>query len=52
MRAAPDGYTLTMANMGTMTLRPALKRNYPVDPERHVQPISRFVTYSLFFVPV
>lgn len=52
MRAAPDGYTLTMCNIGTMALNPALYRNYPVDPERDVQPVSRLVTYSLvFFVP-
>ena len=52
MRAAPDGYTLTMANIGTMTLNPALYRNYPIDPERDVQPVSRLVTYSLFlFAP-
>jgi tripartite-type tricarboxylate transporter receptor subunit TctC len=52
MRSPPDGYTLTMANIGTMTLNPALSRNYPIDPERDVQPISRLVTYSLFcFVP-
>jgi tripartite-type tricarboxylate transporter receptor subunit TctC len=49
MRAAPDGYTLTMANIGTMTLNPALYRNYPINPERDVQPVSRLVTYSLFF---
>ncbi len=49
MRSPPDGYTLTMANIGTMTLNPALYRNYPIDPGRDVQPISRLVTYSLFF---
>lgn len=49
MRAAPDGGTLTMANIGTMALNPALRRGYPVDPERDVAPVSRLTTASLFF---
>jgi tripartite-type tricarboxylate transporter receptor subunit TctC len=50
-RAAPDGYTLTMANIGTMTINPHLYRNY-LDTMREVTPISRLVTYNVFvFVP-
>jgi tripartite-type tricarboxylate transporter receptor subunit TctC len=50
-RAAPDGYTLTMANIGTMTINPHLYRNY-LDTTREVTPISRLVTYNVFvFVP-
>ena len=50
-RSAPDGYTLTMANIGTMTINPHLYRNY-LDTTREVTPISRLVTYNVFvFVP-
>lgn len=50
-RAAPDGYTLTMANIGTMTINPHLYRNY-LDTTREVTPISRLVTYNVFvFIP-
>jgi tripartite-type tricarboxylate transporter receptor subunit TctC len=50
-RAAPDGYTLTMANIGTMTINPHLYRGY-IDTRRELTPISRLVTYNVFvFVP-
>ena len=51
-RAAPDGHTLLMANIGTMALNPAIYPNYPVNPVRDFAPVSRLVTYSLvIFVP-
>jgi tripartite-type tricarboxylate transporter receptor subunit TctC len=51
-KAAPDGYTLLMANIGTMALNPAIYPAYPVHPTRDFAPISRLVTYSLvIFVP-
>jgi tripartite-type tricarboxylate transporter receptor subunit TctC len=50
-RAAPDGYTLTMANIGTMTVNPHLYRSY-LDTTREVTPISRIVAYNVFvFIP-
>ena len=51
-KATPDGYTLLMANIGTMALNPAIYANYPVTPTRDFAPISRLVTYSLvIFAP-
>ena len=51
-RAAPDGYTFLLANIGTLTLNPAIYPNYPIDPKRDIVPVSRLVTYSLvIFVP-
>lgn len=51
-KATPDGYTLLMANIGTMALNPAIYPNYPVTPTRDFAPISRLVTYSLvIFAP-
>jgi tripartite-type tricarboxylate transporter receptor subunit TctC len=50
-RAAPDGYTLLMSNIGTMTINPHLYRNY-LDTTREVTPISPLVTYNVFvFTP-
>ncbi len=48
-RAAPDGYTLMMANIGTMAINPNIYTQYPVDTIRDIQPLSRLVTYQLFF---
>jgi tripartite-type tricarboxylate transporter receptor subunit TctC len=45
-RAAPDGLTLLMANIGTMTINPHLYRTY-IDTTRDVTPISRLVTYNV-----
>lgn len=50
-RSAPDGHTLLMANIGTMTINPHLYRSY-IDTTRDVAPISRLATYNVFvFVP-
>jgi tripartite-type tricarboxylate transporter receptor subunit TctC len=50
-RAAPDGHTLLMANIGTMTINPHLYRGY-IDTTREVTPISRLVSYNVFvFTP-
>jgi len=34
MRAAPDGYTITMANLSMMTINPSLYAKLPYDPMR------------------
>jgi tripartite-type tricarboxylate transporter receptor subunit TctC len=45
-RAAPDGQTLLMANIGTTTINPHLYRPY-VDTVRDLTPIARLVTYNV-----
>jgi len=39
-RAAPDGYTLTLAPVGNLTAAPALYAKLPYDPEKDFAPIS------------
>lgn len=39
-RAAPDGYTLFMANIGSHAINPALYRNIPYDPVKDFAPLS------------
>jgi tripartite-type tricarboxylate transporter receptor subunit TctC len=38
--AAPDGYTLLQATVGTMSINPGLYKNLPYDPLRDFAPIS------------
>ncbi|MFL6799636.1 MAG: Bug family tripartite tricarboxylate transporter substrate binding protein [Xanthobacteraceae bacterium] len=39
-KAAPDGYTLTMATVGDVTINPALFKDIPYDVERDFAPIA------------
>ena len=39
-RAAPDGYTLTLAPVGNLTVAPALYSKLPYDPARDFAPIT------------
>ena len=39
-RAAPDGYTLTLAPVGNLTVAPALYAKLPYDPVKDVAPIT------------
>jgi tripartite-type tricarboxylate transporter receptor subunit TctC len=39
-RAAPDGYTLTLAPVGNLTVAPALYAKLPYDPAKDFAPIS------------
>lgn len=39
-RAAPDGYTLSLATTGQLTILPALRRDLPYDPVRSFAPVG------------
>ena len=41
MAAAPDGYTLFMANIGSHAINPALYKNIPYDAVRDFAPVSQ-----------
>ena len=40
-RAAPDGHTILMADVGTLTINPSVFRNLPYDPVRDFQPVTK-----------
>jgi tripartite-type tricarboxylate transporter receptor subunit TctC len=42
-RAAPDGYTLLLANMAQLVTNPAVYRNLPVDTLRDLAPVAQIV---------
>ena len=51
-RAAPDGYTLAVANIGPMVLAPNMVTKKPYDPLKDFTPIGQIVsTYFLAVVP-
>ena len=51
-RAAPDGYTLVVANIGPMVLAPNMMAKKPYDPLKDFTPIGQIVsTYFLAVVP-
>ena len=51
-RAAPDGYTLVVANIGPMVLAPNMMTKKPYDPLKDFTPIGQIVsTYFLAVVP-
>ena len=39
-KAAPDGYTLTLAPVGNLTIAPSLYSKLPYDPARDYAPIT------------
>lgn len=51
-RAAPDGYTLIVGNIGPMVLAPNMMQKPPYDPIRELTPISQILeTYFVAAVP-
>src|SRR5260221_7383631 len=42
-RAAPDGYTLLLANMAQLVTNPVVYRNLPVDTLRDLTPVAQIV---------
>jgi tripartite-type tricarboxylate transporter receptor subunit TctC len=45
-KAAPDGYTLLLANASTLAMAPSLYKNVPYDPVRSFAPITLITTSS------
>lgn len=45
-RAAPDGYTLLLANVGTLAVAPHLHASLAFNPERDFAPVSLAVAFS------
>jgi tripartite-type tricarboxylate transporter receptor subunit TctC len=39
-RAAPDGYTIFLGNVGTISINPAVYRDMPTKPDRELAPVS------------
>jgi tripartite-type tricarboxylate transporter receptor subunit TctC len=51
-RSAADGYTLIMADIGTLAVNPHVYPGFPIDTLHDLQPLSRLVSFQLFvFVP-
>jgi len=49
-RAAPDGYTLLLGNVGALTVAPHLVKALPYDPLRDLAPISMAVIFPNLIV--
>lgn len=43
MQAAPDGYTLLLANTSMFTINPHTFSKLPYDPEKHFRPVTNFL---------
>ncbi len=49
-RAAPDGYTIGMGNLGPLTIFPNLYKNMPYDAKKDLIPITMFAASPLVLV--
>lgn len=45
-KANPDGYTILLANVGSLTVAPHLNAKLPYDPQRDLAPISMAVVFA------
>jgi len=50
-KAAPDGYTLVLSDLGTLTIMPSLVGNLPYDLHKDLAPVT-VLTYSPYLVVV
>jgi len=49
-KAAPDGYTLLVADSGALSIRPNLYRSLPYDPEKDFAPIALIASSPSFLI--
>ena len=49
-KAAPDGYTILLANVGSLTVAPHIVANLPYDPQRDLAPITMAVVFPNLIV--
>ena len=49
-RAVPDGYTLVIGHVGTLTINPNIYEDLPYDPQRDFVPVTLSVTTPLLAV--
>ena len=49
-KAAPDGYTLVMGNLGPLTIYPHLYKNMPYDAKKSFVPVTMFAVSPLVLV--
>jgi tripartite-type tricarboxylate transporter receptor subunit TctC len=45
-KAPPDGYTILLGNVGSLSVAPHMTKKLPYDPEKDLAPISLAVTFS------
>ena len=49
-KSAPDGYSLFLGTIATMSINPSLYRTLPYDPVKDFAPITQLVNYSMLLV--
>ena len=49
-KSAPDGYTLLLGNVATLTIIPNVQKNVPYDPFRDFEPVSLIASAPLLVV--
>ena len=49
-RAAPDGYTLFLGTIATMSINPSLYKKLPYDPVKDFAPITHVVNYPFLLI--